>query len=339
MKNKKTIIIIVVIIIALIIGGVFVFGNKYNPDKKLSKHTTLKQLYSLKVEHGELKGVSYFHGGGMLGETYRMEIKNEDGKIIGRIAESGAHYIPERVYEYKVSEDALIKAREYIDKYNLSVWDALPFNEDEIVLDGPSTSIYLVFDDSAVGGYKYSSSTISYENVVPKGGYDILNGFVELISNNFKKENFVRTYLDVDGKQIFTGKDIENSDEEIGQLLTGYWQAEKETTYVDGNAQEKPIDGDHYYYIDYSYSFSDNEEIELRTVGINEINKTYKLNKPVHEKYEDYDCSWFIEASNTELPVPETLYFVVVGEKLYVERTYTYADSYVRDVLVFLRKD
>ena len=52
MKNKKLIIIIVFIIIALIIGGIFVFGNKYDPDKKLSKNTTLEKLYSLKVEHG-----------------------------------------------------------------------------------------------------------------------------------------------------------------------------------------------------------------------------------------------------------------------------------------------
>ena len=340
MKNKRGIIIVIILVlIALTIGGIFVFGNKYNPDKKLSKYTTLQKLYSLKVEHGELKEISYSHGGGMLGETYRISIENKDGELIGKVVQSGAHYIPKRVYEYEVNEDALVKAREYIDKYNLSVWDILPFNDDEIVLDGPTSSIRLVFDDSYVGGSKYSSHTISYENVIPKGGYEILNDFVKLISDNFKKGDYLKTYLDMDGKQVFTGKDIENSDEEIGQLLTGYWQTEKEITYVNNQGEEKPIDDNHYYYFEYSYSFSNNEELELRTVGINEINKTYVLNKPVHEQYYDYDCSWFLEASNTELPVPETLYLVVVGDKLYVERTYTYADSNVRDVLVFLRKD
>ena len=339
MKNKKLIIIIVFIIIALIIGGIFVFGNKYDPDKKLSKNTTLEKLYSLKVEHGELKEISYSHGGGMLGDTYQISIENKDGKLVGKVIESGAHYIPNRVYEYEVNEDSLIKAREYIDKYNLSVWDALPFNDDEIVLDGPSSSIRLAFDDSSVGGYKHATYNISYENVIPKGGREILNGFVELISSNIKQDNYLKTYLDTDGKQIYTGKDIENSEEEIGKLLTGYWQSEKQTTYVNNEVNEKPIDNEHYYFIDYSSSFSNNEEIELRAVGINEINKTYILNSPIHSQYNDYDCSWYVEATNTELPVPETLYLVVVGDKLYVERTYTYADSTVKDVLVFLRED
>lgn len=316
------------------------FFNMNKDDKKLNKNITLEKLYKIKTNHGELKGVSYSSGGSMLGERYEISIKYADGSLIGRKRVSGAHWIPIRVYEYEVEESALNHLKEYIDKYNLTVWDRLPYDDEMVVLDGPSHNIRLSYDDSAVGGSKYESFDISYENVIPENGREVLDDFVKLISNEFKEDKLIGTYLELDDKKVFTGKTIENSDEEIYQLLNGYWVAQKEVTAdkLTGSQEERIFDDKEYYYFDVENVINKIEEIEIKNVGLNEENKIYKAGEIVHETFEDYDCSWYLPIYNED-DVPTTYYLILVGDKLYVEKSYTYTDHSLKDVIVFVRRD
>ena len=297
-----------VIVLILLIGGTLVFG--FTKSQNLSKKTTIKQLQKMKSEHGELLSVSYYHGGGMNGDTYSRTIKrNEEGQAILTVRSSSEHWIPVRVWEYLIEEeDVFDRFRAYSDEYNLPAWKDLPFDEEHIALDAPSSSISLSFNDSEYGGWRNESYSISYENVIPEGGYEVLNGFVSLIGSYEKKENLIGTYLDDDGEQIFTGKDIENTDEEVGKLITGYWRSEKKT--VDSNTEDP--------FNDYSLDVSSYvDEIELFRKGEDKF--VFQKGEIIHEPLGDYDSSWYLILIDQD--DPGNLYcLTAVQDRLYLEK-------------------
>lgn len=294
---------LIIILLILLTGGALVFGVL--KPKGLSKRTTIEQLKKIKSEHGELLSVSYHHGGGMNGDTFSQTIeRNKEGQVILTVKESSEHWIPLRVWEYLIEdENVFTKLRDYIDEYNLPAWKDLPFDEEHIALDAPSSSIGLVFNDEEYGGWKREYYSVSYENVIPKGGYDVLNGFVSLIGSYAKKENLIQTYLDCDDKQIFTGKDIENSDEDITELIKGYWGSE-----------ELGDDG----YSRYSlYTSPYEEEMELYQRGGDKI--IFQNEQIIHEPLSDYDSSWYLILKDAD--DPENLYYLTVQQdKLYLEK-------------------
>ncbi|MBO4918937.1 MAG: hypothetical protein J5365_02150 [Erysipelotrichaceae bacterium] len=294
---------LIILLLILLTGGALVFGIM--KPKGLSKKTTIEDLKKIRSEHGELLSVSYRHGGGMNGDTFSQTIEtNKEGQVILTVNESSEHWIPLRVWEYRIEdEDVFVKLREYIDRYNLSVWKDLPFDEEHIALDAPSSSIGLIFNDEEYGGRKREYCTISYENIVPDGGYDVLNGFVSLIGSYAKNENLIRTYLQCDEMQIFTGRDVFNSDEEITELMKGYWGSE--ILADDG-------------YSRYSlYTSPYEEEIELYQRGGDKI--ILHSVEIIHEPLSDYDSSWYLVLKNTDDP-GDIYYLTAEGEKLFLEK-------------------
>ena len=271
--------------------------------KELSKKTTIEQLKKIKSEHGELLSVSFHRGGGMNGDNFSQTIeRNKEGQIILTVKESPEHWIPLRVWEYLIEdEDVFVKLRSYSDEYNLPAWKDLPFDEENIALDAPSSSIGLIFNDEEYGGWKREYYTISYENVIPEGGYDVLNGFVSLIGSYAKKENLIRTYLECDDKQIFTGRDIENSEEDIEELIKGYWGSE-----------ELGDDGYSRYSL-YTSPYEEGTELYQRA-GEKIVLQRVDI---IHEPLSDYDSSWYFILKDTE--VPKNLYYLTVErDKLYL---------------------
>jgi len=293
MKKKLLLCVIAGLILA---GGFLMFGNQfkkplYDADGKLKKDVKIEELLKIETEHGKLVSVSFSRGGSMNGETFYMSVFEEEGQLLFERSSSSQYSFPIRVWKYQTDTDALDQLRNYIDRYNLSVWKDLPFDEEMIALDGPSTSISMVFDDSKVGGSMREFCTISYDDVIPEGGYPILNDFVSLLSSFGKEEQFLETYLDVDGRKIYTGRQIENSEEEIELLLEGCWRS-RDGQYTFYN-----------YSMDYPYEFlpKDGEKIE------------YSIGQIIHEPYDDYDSSWYVEIKDED----HSAYLTVANGRLY----------------------
>ena len=290
------------ILLIVLIGGALVFG--FLKTKGLSKKTTIEQLKKIKTEHGQLLSASYRHGGGMNGDSFSQTIRTEkDGTTILEVRESSEYWIPIRVWEYLIDdEEVYVKLRNYIDEYNLSAWKDLPFDEEMIALDAPSSSIGLVFNDEAYGGSRMEYCTISYENYVPEGGYEVLNGFVSLIESYCREEKLIRTYLDVDGDRIFTGRDIENSDEEIAELIKGNWYS---TEYGE--------DGYSAYGL---YTAPYDEEMDLYRRGGDRT--TLQDEEIIHEPLSAYDSSWHLILKDQN--DPGSLYYLTLEkDRLYLE--------------------
>ena len=312
MKKK-----LIIILLILLTGGALVF-NAMKP-KELSKKTTIEQLKKIKSEHGELLSVSFHRGGGMNGDSFSQTIeRNKEGQVVLTVKNSPEHWIPLRVWEYLIEdEDVFAKLRAYSDEYNLPAWKDFPFDDEMIALDAPSSSIGLVFNDEEYGGWKREYYSISYENVVPEGGYDVLNGFVSLIGSYAKKENLIRTYLECDDKQIFTGRDIENSEEEIEELIKGYWMSE-----------ELGDDG----YSRYSlYTSPYQEEVEFYQRGGDKIN--FQREDTIHEPLSDYDSSWYFVLKDME-DASNLYYLTTEGDKLYLEKQ----TETEKEIIVFERQ-
>ena len=329
--------ILLVLVGLLAIGGIIMFPklfskSLYQKNGEFRKDVTLKDLYSVEAKHGELLDVFYSHGGGMNGETYYNEIAyDKDGNLIGEKGVSAAHYIPIRVYRYRLDPQILQDCRRYIDEYNLSVWEKLPFDDEFIVLDGPSTHIRLVFDDSEYGGYRRESCNISYEDVIPEGGYEILNGFATMIGKELKEENLYETCIKIDGKDVYTGRDIENSEEEIRAFLMGYWRSIRQ---IEGETVNE-FDDDQFYWFDFSFS----DEVELCRYGSDEVRRTYVLDSILQEPLEDYDSSWRVTFTEKGSDTPERLEITVAGDLLYMERSYRKDGGQTHMTLVFRRHD
>ena len=333
--KKKTV--LIVLLILLVIGGIIMFPklfhkSLYDKNGEFRKDVTLKDLYSVEAEHGELLSVSYSHGGGMNGESYHTDIAyDKEGNLYGEKGVSAAHYIPIRIYRYRIDPDALNKCRKYIDQYNLTVWDKLPFDEEHIALDAPSTHIRMVFDDSEHGGYRREGYNISYDNVVPEGGYEILNGFATLIGKEFREENIYETCIKVDGDDVFTGRDIENTDEEKRAFLTGYWESIEKR---EGN-EVTVYDDKGYYWFDFGYG----DELELCAYGFNDERKTYVLDRFLEEPLEYYDSSWTALFTEQDSDTPERLEVALDGDTLHMIRHYRKDGGQTEMSLVFRRHD
>ena len=331
---------LILLIAIALIGGIFMFSGLfsrklYDSEGKLKKDITLEELLSIDYDHGTLLSAEFSTGGGMNGEHYSYTVSREkDGRVILEKKSSSAHYIPLRVYRYEADESVLTALQEYIDRYHLPVWKDLPFDEEMMALDAPTTWIRLTLEDEkSFSGRSFYG--ISYDNVVPEGGYKILNGFRDLLMSFFEgKEG--ETFILLDGQEVHTGRDIENTDEEIKALLTGYWRSTKTEFWnvSDGTVSEEVYDDTQFYWFDIGYS----GELELVPYGIEGDSAVYTCQGITHEAYPDRDSSWYVEYTREE-EIPETLYVTVAGDQLYIDKTYTYADETFRRVYIFERVD
>ncbi|MBR4421250.1 MAG: hypothetical protein IKS69_01790 [Erysipelotrichaceae bacterium] len=256
--------------------------------KSREKGTTIADLQKVEMNYDHLLSVSANVMGGME-DTHQVRcLKLEDGIPVYVEEITSDRSLPIRVCRYSVeSETIWEEVNELIRKYNLPAWEDLPFDEEFIALDAPSTYINLAYDNSAVGGPKYESYTIDYDDVIPEGGYDILNQLRNILSTCKSEERMIETYLMLrnDGKEtrIYTGKEIDNTDEEIKELLKGYWKNEDAYLYL--------------YWIEEGFHFGDDD---------------YVLKGFVHEPIMDADASWYAVFEHEG----EELYLTVVQDRL-----------------------
>ncbi len=238
------------------------------------KEPTLESLKAKAAKYEDLKGLDYYHGGGMEGTSHSVEVRfDEQEKPIVHYSDSFAWNFPARIRVYEADPSLSETPKDYVKEYNLSVWDELPESEYE-VLDAPSTSLNLYF---AVAEKKYQESVrIDYDKVLPEGGREVLNRFMKEIAEAVQNGKLVETYLeDGDENRIYTGKDIENSDQQIELLLSGYWQSGEDRIY-----------------------FDDPENIAV--IGFGRQRRDFEMKQIVHEAYGENDASWYAVLVNRE---------------------------------------
>ncbi len=317
----------------MIMGGImltltscFSGEKKYEDIDHFSKKVTLSQLKKVTVEHGPLIEADISTGGGMLGDSNRNSLKlDPDGQIYYTAEKSPMHSIPIRGYRYLVKDQTVLdRLNEYISENNLSVWDKLPFDDEFIALDAPSTTIRMVFNDESVGGYRWSSHVISYDNVIPKGGSEILDGFNDLFYGAFKDTELLETYILYDGQNVYSGRDIENTDDEAQHFLMGFWRSIRQVkTLSDGTKEETVFQKENY-----NFDFSGWEDtITLSAYLIDDEEKTYRMDSIVHEPLADCDSSWYIRfVSDGE--EPEEICMTIDGAVIYARITSPGSEEY-----------
>ena len=206
-------------------GGEKKPASPYGEDGKLRKDVTLEEIRGIEKVYGDLIGVSYFHGGGMEGSSHdAMLIKEEDGSCLVKTRDAGSISFPHIMREYKTDGSAFTDLQELIEKDNLALWEDLPFDEEFMVMDAPSTHLSLIYDESAAGGYSYKSYSIDYDNVLPEGAGDILRSFTKVMLSGVSPENLIDEYFEIDGEPVRTGRDADLSDSQISRLVSGYWR-------------------------------------------------------------------------------------------------------------------
>ena len=236
--------------------------------KTKEKEITVADLQKIAMSYDRLLSVSANVAGGMA-DTHQVSCLQLADDVPVYIEEyTNDHSLPIRVCKYSVENETVWEeVNALIKEYNLPAWKDLPFDDEFIVLDAPSTYIKLTYDNSAVGGWKHASYSIDYDNKIPKEGYDILNQLRDMLKACKNEERMIETYLmlmdDGNESRIYTGRDIDNSDEEIEELLRGYWKNEDSYLYM--------------YRIEDGFHFGDYD---------------YVLKGFVHEPINDADASW-----------------------------------------------
>ena len=265
-------------------------GKKLSDSK--GKEITVADLQKVKVDYDRLLEASFNVMGGMEDCHRKIYLKLEEGIPVYIEEITGDRSLPIRVIKCTLKDETIFSELEqYIREYNLPAWDDLPFDDEMIALDAPSTYINLLYDNSAIGGYRETSYTISYDDKIPEGGYDILNKLRDRIASGKDESMMIETYLlpdiDNDEKRIYTGKEIGNTDEEIQELLRGFWNSDENGTYLD------------------MYRFED---------GLSYMDEAYHLKKIVHENLNGLDSSWYavFESESKEIEL------TVVQDKLIV---------------------
>ena len=245
---------------------------------KKAKEVTLDDIKGREPRYEGLKGISYYHGGGMEGSTHRVELKKEeDGRITLTYQDADDPGICDRYRIYEVKNEAVLdELDDMVKEYNLSLWDEFPESEFE-VLDAPGTSLTLYF--APQDGNRYDCSVlIDYDKEMPRDCFDVLHSFMARVHEERKVESLVETYLeDRDGNRIYTGWDIANSEEEIDELLRGYWRDEASDVML------------------YCY------EEETMLLNFNGVERRYyQPLETVHEPLDENRCSWYRTYVNKE---------------------------------------
>ncbi|MCR4634475.1 MAG: hypothetical protein K5648_10155 [Erysipelotrichaceae bacterium] len=253
---------ILLLIMALLLFEGCASSGSFDAGSK--KEVSLESLKQKGPKYDGLLSVSYYRGGGMEIESQRIVLKKEDGHLlIENEARKGELC---RVYTYEGNVNLFQPFEDLIEEYNLSVWDELEERE-EIALDAPSTILTL--------GFENGETVIDYDDQFPQGGYEVINRLVKEMTGLFGICELKDVQLLKDGASIGCGKTVDNTDEEIFDLVWGRWQDEEESVYLyeRETMQIFPHDGS--------------------------AEKDYDLKQIVHEPLDVADASWHLIYENT----------------------------------------
>lgn len=188
MSKYIKIILVLIIILIVIILLITIY-------KKLSsnKETDINRLIKIEKTYDKLLEVGYNESGNSLGNVYRVTI-NVDNKIL-KLEEKEEHSLPLSIKEYKVSDKDLNILLKDIDKYNLPEWKCLEYDTELIELDGPSRSIFFVYDNSKINYHGKEWYTVKLNSKVSDKGHEVLYNFRKKIIELIKDENLVKEYV------------------------------------------------------------------------------------------------------------------------------------------------
>ena len=258
--------------------------SPYGEDGKLRKDVTLEEIRSIEKVYGDLIEVSYFHGGGMEGSSHdTMLTKEKDGSCLIRTRDAGSISFPRIIREYTADGSVFTELQQLIEKDNLALWEALPFDEEFMVMDAPSTHLTFIYDESAQGGYSYKSYTIDYDNVLPEGAGDILRSFTTAMLSGISPENLRDEYFEIDGERVRTGRDADLTDMQISGLVSGYW---RETGTDTGISL-------------YTFGLGDTLEYTLPEDGLY-TEKFLTVRETVRAPWKDADTSFYVSLEDEE---------------------------------------
>lgn len=261
-------------------------ASPYGEDGKLRKDVTLEEIRGIDHAYGDLIGLSYFHGGVMEGSSHDVMLtKDRGGFCCITTRDAGSVTFPRIIRIYRADGSVFSDLQALIGKDNLALWADLPFEDEFMVMDAPSTSINLYYDDSAQEGRSYASYTIRYANVMPEGASDILREFTRAMFSAISPENMTDAYFEIGGEAVRPGRDQSLTDDQISALMGGYW---KEIKKEDGteNAAEDGI-------TIYSWGLGDNLEYSQAEDGTY-TEKVLTVGKIVHSPWKDADSSFYI---------------------------------------------
>ena len=133
-----------------------------------------------KTPYGPLTEVRRESGGNRPGGSYRTILRaDETGALRLTVYTSNIYYQPYTVCVYRADEDALAQLRAIIDRYGMTAWDDLPPDPDNVVLDGLTTDVTLVFGGD--GARKWETVRIYYESKLPEGAPGALRAFTDCL--------------------------------------------------------------------------------------------------------------------------------------------------------------
>ncbi|MCR4856095.1 MAG: hypothetical protein K5908_07980 [Erysipelotrichaceae bacterium] len=276
---------ILLFILLVIGGGTMLFGCS-----KKTKEVTIEDMQKRDPKYEGLCAVTYSHGGGMEGSSHRIEYEKKEDQVTLTFSDSDDPGQADLVCVYRV-KDIFDELDDFVKKYNLSVWEDFPESEME-VLDAPSTSVSLTFLPPE--GERFPKwVSIDYDREIPREGYDILKELMSKIIALRDDKDLVDVYFEGD-HEIRVGRDIENSDEEIRDILLGYWSTDEKRFDVNTYTEEADL------------LLPDQEW------------KHYVLKEQVNEPYRDSDSSWYRIYAGKE-DETDLLYVSVKGPYILVE--------------------
>lgn len=153
-----------------------------------------------KIAYGPLTEVRWERGGNKPGSSYLTILRaDESGTPLLTVYSSDIYYEPYTVTVYRADADALEQLRVIADRHRMAAWDDLPPDRDNVMLDGLSTDVTLVFNNESVGGGRRETVRISYESKLPDGALDALREFTDYLNQWATGERLVESRSEARG--------------------------------------------------------------------------------------------------------------------------------------------
>lgn len=181
------------IILIVVILSIYIY-KKQNKGKTMQ----INELIKKEKTYDKLVELGYNSSGNMRGNFYEARIDVE--KKILTLKEKNEYYQPLNVKEYSLSDKDIKDLLNDIDKYNLPEWKCLEYDLDNVELDGPSRSIFFVYDNSKISKHRKDWYTIDLNSKVSDKGHEVLRNFRDKIINLMQDDNLVNEYVEEEEK-------------------------------------------------------------------------------------------------------------------------------------------
>lgn len=175
--------------IFLIVCIILININRDDNNGKYSRE--LNKIINKKMKYDKLLTIHYNKSGDKIGSLKEIII-DIDNKTL-KYQYRDAHYSPNNVEIYSITDDDINLLNNKIIEYNLPAWSKLKLS-DIIVYDASSENIQLTYDNKKVGGDSLTFYNISFDYIIPSDGYQVLNEFRDDLFNLIRIDNLINSY-------------------------------------------------------------------------------------------------------------------------------------------------